>query len=161
MAKRASSSRASSSRATSSRSSSAAGKHIKFSDKLTDSLQDISGMINEHKGMIDSIQDISLELTSAIGTLHTLTVKYAGKANQILDVLLPILKPLPIVPKNLLKLLIDMEKYTQNIIDNEKTTSKTISEVQSGLRTGDVNKIKGHTADLKKVTKTLTSILPK
>ncbi|MEK6221292.1 MAG: hypothetical protein N2D54_03505, partial [Chloroflexota bacterium] len=104
--------KASSSRSTSSRSTSTAGKHIKFSDKLTDSLQDITGMINQHKGMIDSIQEISLELTSAIGTLHTLTVKYAGKANQILDVLLPILKPLPIVPKKVLKLLIDMEKYT-------------------------------------------------
>jgi len=135
--------------------------YVKFSDKLTDSLEDISRMINEHKEMIDTVQEVSLELTSAIGTLHTLTVKYAGIANEILDVLLPIIKGLPIIPDKIEKLLIQMEKWTQKIIDNEKETSKTISDVQSGLRTGDVSKIKTHTADLKKVTRSLTGILPK
>ncbi len=132
---------------------------VKFSDKLTDSLQDITGMINEHKDMIDTIQDISLELTSAIGSLHTLTIKYASKANKILDVLIPIVKSLPIIPKNVKTLLIDLEKYTQKIIDNEKETTKAISDVHLGLKTGDVSKIKGHSKDLRKVTKSLTSIL--
>jgi methyl-accepting chemotaxis protein len=133
---------------------------VKFSDKLTVSLNDITKMIQDHKEMIDAIQDISLELTSAIGTLHELTVKYAGKANQILDVLLPLIKNLPIIPKNITQLLVDLEKWTQKIIDNSQTTSKTIADVHSGLTTGDVNKLKGHTNDLKKVTQTLTSILP-
>ena len=65
------------------------GSIVKFSDQLTSSLNDITKMINEHKVMIDSIQEIALELTNSIGTLHTLTVKYAGIANNILDALLP------------------------------------------------------------------------
>lgn len=132
---------------------------VKFSDKLTNSLDDITGMLNEHKDMIDTIQDISLELTAAIGTLHTLTIKYALKANQILDLLLPIIKNLPLIPKNITKMLVDLEKYTQKIIDNEKETTKAIADVHLGLQTGDVSKIKGHSKDLKQVTKTLTSIL--
>lgn len=135
--------------------------YVKFSDKLTDSLEDISKMIQEHKDMIDAIQEVSLELTTAIGTLHTLTVKYATKANQILDALLPIIKGLPIIPKSITKLLVDLERYTQKIIDNSGTTSKTIKEVKSGLTTGNVSKLKGHATDLSKVTKTLTSIVPK
>ena len=142
-----------------SRAKSSAG-HIKFSDKLTDSLDDISGMIQEHQGMIDSIQEIALELTEAIGSLHTLTVKYAGKANQILDLLLPIVKNVPLIPKKATKLLSDMEKWTQNIIDNQVKTNKTIVDVKSGLKTGDVNKLKGQTGELRKVTKTLTSLIP-
>jgi hypothetical protein len=118
-------------------------------------------MIGEHKEMIDAIQEVSLELTGAIGTLHTLTVRYAGKANQILDVLLPIIKGLPIVPNNVKQLLIDMEKWTQKIIDTDKQTAKTISDVHSGLKTGNVSKLKGHANELKTVTKTLTGILPK
>ena len=118
-------------------------------------------MINEHKGMIDVIQETALELTSAMGTLNELTVKYAGKINEILDVLIPILDKIPFIPDKLENLLVQMEKWTQKIIDNEKSTSKTISDVQIGLRTGDVTKIKDHTEDLQKVTKTLTSILPK
>ena len=134
---------------------------VKFSDKLTDSLQDITKMIEEHKSMIDSIQEIALELTNSIGTLHTLTVKYAGIANNILDALLPIVKGLPIIPKNIVDLLVNLESITQKIIDTNAQTSKTISDVQSGLKTGDVNKIKGHAGELQNVTRALTAILPK
>lgn len=137
------------------------GGVVKFSDKLTGSLNDITHMINEHKIMIDSIQEIALELTNSIGTLHTLTVKYAGIANGILDALLPIVKGLPIIPKNIVDMLVNLESITQKIIDSNVTTSKTISDVQSGLKTGDVNKIKGHAVELQNVTRTLTSILPK
>ena len=134
---------------------------VKFSDKLTDSLNDITRMINEHKSMIDSIQEVALELTYSIGTLHTLTVKYAGIANDILDGLLPIARGLPIIPKNILQMLINLESITQKIIDNNLKTAKTITDVQTGLKTGDVNKIKGHAGELQNVTKALTAILPK
>lgn len=135
--------------------------YVKFSDKLTASLNDICRMILDHKNMIDTIQEVALELTNSIGALHTLTVKYAGIANNILDGLLPIARGLPIIPKNILQMLINLESITQKIIDNQAQTSKTITDVQSGLKTGDVNKIKGHAGALQNVTKTLTAILPK
>jgi len=134
---------------------------VKFSDKLTGSINDITKIIEQHKGMIDAIQEIAIELTSSIGTLHTLTVKYAKTANAILDGLLPILKNVPIVPKNIMQMLVNLESITQKIIDNEVTTAKTITDVRSGLNTGDVNKIKGHAGQLQAVTRTLTSMLPK
>jgi hypothetical protein len=134
---------------------------VKFSDKLTDSLNDITRMIEEHKSMIDSIQEIALELTTSIGTLHTLTVKYAGIANNILDGLLPIARGLPIIPKNILEMLINLESITQKIIDSKDQTTRTITDVQAGLKTGDVNRIKGHAGELQNVTRMLTAILPK
>jgi t-SNARE complex subunit (syntaxin) len=136
-------------------------KYTKFSDKLTDSLNDINKMINEHKEMIDSIQEVALGLTDAMGTLHTLTVKYAGIANNILDALLPIVKNLPIIPKKVTALLVNLEAITQKIIDNSQKTSKTITDVNSGLKTGDVSKLKTHAAELRSVTNRLTAILPK
>ena len=87
-------------------------RYTKFSDKLSDSLNDINRMINENKEMIDSIQEVALGLTDAMGTLHTLTVKYAGIANTILDALLPIVKGLPIVPKKVTNLLVNLEAIT-------------------------------------------------
>ena len=134
---------------------------VKFSDKLTDSISDITKIIEQNKEMIDSIQEIALELTSSIGSLHTLTIKYARTANQILDVLLPILKNLPIIPKDVKQLLVDLESMTQKIIDSEAATTRTITEVRSGLKTGDVNKLSGYADELKAVTKTLTDVLPK
>ncbi|HCB02476.1 MAG TPA: hypothetical protein DEP19_08850 [Anaerolineae bacterium] len=135
--------------------------YVKFSDKLTQSIDDIQKIIESHKQMIDSIQEIALELTSSIGTLHTLTVKYARTANQILDVLLPIVKNLPLIPKNVIQMLINLEAITQKIINNEASTSKTITDVRGGLQTGDVNKLKAHAGQLQNVTKTITSIIPK
>ncbi len=143
------------------KSSATLGSYTKFSDKLTSSITDIAKIIEQHKEMIDTIQEIAIELTSSIGSLHTLTVKYARTANQILDGLLPILRNLPIIPKNIMQLLVNLESVTQKIIDNESSTVKTITDVQSGLRTGDVNKIKGHATQLQAVSKTLTSMLPK
>jgi hypothetical protein len=134
---------------------------VKFSDKLTDSITDITKIIEQNKEMIDSIQEIAIELTSSIGSLHTLTVKYARIANQILDVLLPILKNLPVVPKNVMALLVNLESITQKIIDNETSTAKTITDVRSGLNTGDVNKIRGHADQLKNVTQSISAMLPK
>jgi hypothetical protein len=118
-------------------------------------------MISEHKGMIDSIQEIALELTEAIGKLNTLALKYAKIVNDILDAILPIVSKVPLIPDKIEKLLIKMERWTQKIIDNEKPTAKTIADVRSGLRTGDVAKIKAHSADLKKVTRSITAIIPK
>ena len=134
---------------------------VKFSDKLTSSINDITRIIEQNKEMIDSIQEIAIELTSSIGSLHALTVRYARIANQILDVLLPIVKNLPIIPKNVMDMLVSLESITQKIIDNEADTSKTITDVRSGLNTGDVNMIRGHADQLKAVTKTLTDMLPK
>jgi hypothetical protein len=139
----------------------AAVSYVKFSDKLTASITDISKIIEQHKEMIDSIQEVAIELTSSIGSLHTLTVKYARTANQILDVLLPILKNLPLIPKNVMQMLVNLESLTQKIIDNEVATTKTITDVNAGLKTGDANKLKAHAGQLQAVTRTITSIIPK
>ncbi len=135
--------------------------YVKFSDKLTASLNDIERMINEHKDMIDAIQEVAINLTDAMGGLHTLTVKYAGIANSILDVLLPIAKTMPIIPKNVTDLLVNLEAITQKIIDSSASTSKTIAEVNSGLKTGDAAKLKGHANEIKSMTNALAAILPK
>lgn len=134
--------------------------YVKFSDKLSESLEDITRMVDEHKDMIDTIQEVALELTQAIGGLNTIAVKYAGIANEILDVLLPIIKKLPILPDRLENLLIQLELWTQKIIDNNEKTTKTIQDVQSGLQSGDVSKIKAHSGELQQLTRSLTAILP-
>ena len=74
---------------------------------------------------------------------------------------MPILRNLPLIPKNIMQMLVNLEVTTQKIIDNEASTTKTITDVSAGLRTGDVNKIKGHAGQLQAVTKTLTDMLPK
>ncbi len=135
--------------------------YSRFSTKLTGSLDQITKMIEENAKMIDLVQEVGLQLTNSISTLHTLTVKYAGIANGILDVLLPILRNLPVIPKNVMEMLVNLEKITQQIIDGQADTSKTISDVQTGLRTADVTKLQSHSDDLQNLTRSLAAILPK
>lgn len=134
--------------------------YVKFSDKLTGTLQDITKMINEQKETIDTIQEMGIQLTTAIGTLHTVTVKYAGVVNNILDMLLPILEKIPLIPPKLLDMVKTMERVTQKIIDNQEKTTKTITDIDTGLKTGDVSRLKGYSGELQKVTQAFTSILP-
>jgi t-SNARE complex subunit (syntaxin) len=134
--------------------------YVKFSDKLTGTLQDITKMINEQKETIDTIQEMGIQLTTAIGTLHTMTVKYAGVVNNILDMLLPILEKIPLIPPKLLDMVKTMERVTQKIIDNQEKTTKTITDIDTGLKTGDVSRLKGYSGELQKVTQAFTSILP-
>ena len=136
-------------------------QYVKFSDQLTESLNDISRMIADHKEMIDTIQEVALELTTAIGSLHSVMVKYATKANQILDLILPIITNVPLIPPKAKKLLVELEEWTQKIIDNQTSTSKTITDVTSGLKSGDVSKLKSHSGELKRVSKNISSILSK
>jgi len=135
--------------------------YTKFSSKLTGSLDQISRMIEDNAKMIDSIQEVALELTGSIGALHTLTVKYAGIANQVLDVLLPFMQKIPLIPPKLTQFATDLERLTQKIIDGQAATNKTITDVRSGLQTGDVSKLQTHAGELQNLTKTLGAILPK
>lgn len=66
-------------------------------------------MIADHKEMIDTIQEIALELTTTIGSLHGVMVKYATKANQILDLILPIVTGVPLIPPKAKKMLVELE----------------------------------------------------
>lgn len=135
--------------------------YTKFSSRLTGSLDQIGRMIEENAKMIDSIQEVALELTGSIGALHTLTVKYAGTANKVLDVLLPLMQKIPLIPPKLTQFATDLEKLTQKIIDGQAVTNKTIMDVRSGLQTGDVSKLQNHAGELQNLTRTLSSILPK
>ncbi|MFZ5856096.1 MAG: hypothetical protein ACOYZ6_04635 [Chloroflexota bacterium] len=134
--------------------------YTKFSSKLTGSLDQISKMIEDNAKMIDSIQEVALELTGSIGALHTLTVKYAAIANQVLDVLLPFMQKIPLIPPKLTQFATDLEKLTQKIIDNQAATNKTITDVRSGLQTGDVSKLQSHAGELQNLTRTISAILP-
>jgi hypothetical protein len=115
--------------------------------------------VRQNAQMIDSIQEVALELSTAIGSLHGVAVKYARSANQLLDILVPIVRNLPIIPKNAQAMIVNLEKWTQMIIDNEAKTASTISSVRSGLQSGDVNKLKTHAADLQGVTRALTNLV--
>jgi hypothetical protein len=138
-----------------------APSYTPFSGRLIGSLDDISGMIHEHAKMVDLIQEVALELTGSITTLHTLTGQYVGMGDEILGSILPILRGLPIVPKQVMETMTSLEGLTKQIVDSKDATHKTLADVQESLTTGDVAKLQGRAAELQQLTRSLAAILPK
>jgi len=60
-----------------------------------------------------------------------------------------------------MNLLAQLEGITPPVINHAAAASKTITDVQSGLRTDDPDKIKGDTRQLQAVTRSLTAMLPR
>lgn len=144
-----------------SKSSRPSKSYTPLSARLTGSIDQISQLIEDNAKLMDTVQEVAIELTRSIGSLHTLTVRYAGVANSILDVLSPVLGGLPFMPKKATGMLTNLERITQRIIDNQAKTSRTIADVHTGLTAGDVTKIQSHAGELKSLTRSLAAVLPK
>ena len=134
--------------------------YVRFSDQLTDSLDQITALIESNREIIDTVQDVAIQLTDVFGNLHTLTLKYAGVVNKVLDAILSVIDKIPFISDKVVDLLKDIERLTQNIIDSSDETARIIQDVDAGLRKGDMERLKAHTGDLKKVTRKLQAILP-
>ena len=134
---------------------------VLLSKKLTGSLGQINEMIEDNAKLMDLVQEIALELTHSIGVMHSLTVKYSGRANRVLDVVMPILGNLPFVPKRARSLLADLESLTARITDGQASTKKTIAGVKRGLSTANINKLSTQADELRSMTRGLLAVLPK
>ena len=132
-----------------------------ISRRLTGSIDQISDVIKENAKLMDTVQEVGIELTNSISTLHSLTVKYAGVANSILDVVAPVLSRVPLIPKQASDMMTKLERVTQKIIDAQASTGRTIADVHNGLTTGNVTKLRSQAGELKKLTRTLVAILPR
>ncbi len=134
--------------------------YVRLSDQLTDSLEKLSETIAANREIIDTVQDIAIQLTEVFANLHALTIKYAGIVNKALDAMLPVVDKIPFISDKIIDLLKDMERLTQQIVDGKDSAEKIIRDVDAGLRQGDMKRLQAHSDDLKKMTAKLQAILP-
>jgi hypothetical protein len=134
--------------------------YVPFSDKLVGSLEDISRVIEENKATMDAIQEIGLALAGAARALQVMAFKYVGMVDRLLDTAVPILHSIPLVPKQTMKTIENLQKLANNIIDVCTRADKVITDVDAGLRNADVAKLNAHTGELQQMTKTLQRVLP-
>jgi UDP:flavonoid glycosyltransferase YjiC (YdhE family) len=78
-------------------------KYVHFSDRMTESLMNINKVVQENKTTLDSIQNMAVELTRAIRALEAAAIKYIKMADKVLETIVPVLKNLPIVGKEVLE----------------------------------------------------------
>ncbi len=135
--------------------------YVRFSDKLTDGLNDITRIIEDNKQTLDSIQEIGIELTHAIATLGETAVKYVRMIDSFLDTVVPLIEKVPFIDGKILKFAKDAQALAQSILDNSTNAQKVATNVRGALTTADVGQLKGYTGELKQLSKTLQTVVAK
>ena len=80
--------------------------------------------------------------------------------NNILDTILPVVEKLPIFPPRIKEVLKDLNAFADKFLASVQTAQKVSANVENGLVAGDVNALKTHSADLKKVVASVKAIIP-
>jgi len=134
--------------------------YVKFSDKLTESWEDVNRIIQENKATLDAIQETALELTKIAGALEAIATKYARMVNSVLDTAVPILRKVPLLGDQVLNVVTEIEEFAENILNICTKADKVIQDVEAGLTTADVGKLQGHVGELGNMTKAMRKIIP-
>jgi len=136
-----------------------AARYIHFSDKMTESLMNINKVVQDNRKTLDSIQDMAVELTRAIRSLEAVAIKYVKMADKILDTIVPILKGLPIVGKEVLEFAADAQALANKIVTACELAEKVLPGVEAGLTTADMNKLQSSTGQVQQLTNSLQGLM--
>lgn len=132
-----------------------------FSDRLTTALSDIRGVIEDNKGVLDSIQDMALELTRLILALRVVVVKYVEKADKILDSIVPLMDKFPLFPDSLVEFAKDAQAWSQKILDASDMAERVLPDVERSLKTADIEGLTATKGNVTNLTRTLKGMVPK
>jgi hypothetical protein len=83
---------------------------------MTDALQNIIEVIVDNRSTLDSIQDLSVELSRSVQVLEKAAVKCIRMVDGVLEQVIPVLKNFPLVPKKLLALFVKIETTTTKFL---------------------------------------------
>jgi ABC-type transporter Mla subunit MlaD len=136
-------------------------EYVRFSAKLTDSLEQVEQIIRDNQATLDAIQEIALSLTQAVNALGKNAIYYIKMIDAILDTVGPIITKLPGMNKKIVAFVTDAQKLSQQLLDTWGNAEPVINDVESGLTHADPDKLKAHLGDLDGVTRTLQGLLPK
>jgi hypothetical protein len=103
---------------------------------------------------------MAVELTRAISSLEAAAFKYVKMADQVLETIVPLLKGLPIVGKEVLEFATDAQAMAQKIVTACEMAEKVLPGVEAGLTTADMIKLKTSTGDVQQLTQSLQALIP-
>jgi hypothetical protein len=135
------------------------GDYVHFSDKMTGALENISQVIDDNRGTLDSIQDMALELTHTIQFLRAVVIRYVDMADDILKTIIPILDRLPIVPDKVVNFAKEALELAEKITAASDMAQKVLPGVESSLRTADISGLQASKSDMANLTRALQDMV--
>ncbi len=141
--------------------SSASASYVRFSDKLTAGLNDITRVIQENKQTLDTIQEVGIELTNAIATLSGAAIKYVKMIDWFLDTIVPVIEKVPFLDAKIINAAKNAQSLAQSILDNSTNAQKVAEDVRTSLASADVARLRGYSGNLKDLAKALQGVAEK
>lgn len=132
-----------------------------FSDRLTTALGEIKGVIEDNKGVLDSIQEMALELTRVTLALRVVVIKYVEKADKFLDSVVPLMEKFPLLPDSLVEFAKDAQSWSQKILDASDMAARVLPDVERSLKTADIEGLNATKGNVTNLTRTLKGMIPK
>ena len=138
----------------------AEAEYVHFSDKMTGALKNISNVIEDNRGTLDSIQDMAVQLTRTIISLRAIVMKYVETADNLLEKLVPIMENLPIIPDKVMDFAHDAQTWAKKISDVSDMVEKVLPGVERSLTTADIAGLQTSAGDVANLTRSLQAMIP-
>ena len=119
-------------------------------------------LAHENKELLDSLQDVSLEATRAVGAVQAYAIKHIEKVDKVLRTLIPLVEGIPLLKSRLDALgLADAGKTSKAIVDGIVGLEHLIAQLESALEQADASKFKAISRDLEALTRSVRQALAK
>jgi urease gamma subunit len=127
---------------------------------MTGALQNISNVIDENRGTLDSIQDMAVQLTRTIISLRLVIIKYVDMAEKALGTIVPIIEGLPIISENIKEFARDAQALAKKIDTANELVQKVLPGVERALTTADISGLQASSGEVAELTRLLQDMIP-
>jgi hypothetical protein len=136
------------------------GEYVHFSDKMTGALKNISDVIDDNRGTLDSIQDMAVQLTRTIISLRAVVMRYVETADNVLDKVVPIMEKLPIIPDKVMDFAHDARGWAEKISEASDLVERVLPGVERSLTTADISGLQASAGEVANLTRALQDMIP-
>jgi len=136
------------------------GEYVHFSDKMTGALKNISDVIDDNRGTLDSIQDMAVQLTRTVISLRAVVMRYVDTADNVLDKVVPIMEKLPIVPDKVMDFAHDAREWAEKISEASDLVERVLPGVERSLTTADISGLQASAGEVANLTRALQNMIP-
>jgi hypothetical protein len=127
---------------------------------MTGALKNISNVIEDNRGTLDSIQDMAVQLTRTIISLRAVVMRYVETADNVLEKIVPIMENLPIIPDKVMDIAHDAQGWAKKISEASDLVEKVLPGVERSLTMADIGGLQASAGEVANLTRALQDMIP-
>jgi methyl-accepting chemotaxis protein len=132
---------------------------VRFSNKVQESLDEMSKTVGNYASTMDTVQEVSIDLTRMVVSLATTAGQYAESVSAILKTAAPLIAHLPLIDGKTKEFLTNLESTAEKLLDVVKSAQTVAQGAEQGLTTGDAEKLQALIPELKQLPQAIEASL--